>query len=187
MALPLVVSAGLSISPPFNAVWVVALGLFSVRSRRFGCFLALCAFAVCLLITSQQGKIYLQSVGSSAPIANVSEPGGIRRYLQFCLARWMSTVLFSAFVLRAVYRVLPFPRVGCYIRVAFLALLLYIIYTSRRRRDEHPELRLHRLGRTLLFAVLAIVGECPSCRSRFVCIATCNTIRKHWYEYKYCL
>ena len=127
MALPLVVSAGLSISPPFNAVWVVVLGLFSVRSRRFACFLALCAFAVCLLITSQQGKIYLQSVGGSAPIANVSEPGGIRRYLQFCLARWMSTVLFSAFVLKAVYRVLPFPRVGCYIRVAFLALLLYII------------------------------------------------------------
>ena len=131
MALPLVVPSwitppvGLSVSPPFNAVSVVALGLFSVRSRRFACFLACCTFAMCVLLTEGQASVYVETAWSSTLATDVPEPGGLRSYLIFGLARWIATALFSAYVARAVYRVLPFAELGYYAMICLLGLLLY--------------------------------------------------------------
>ena len=129
MVLPLVVpswvvySAGLSVSPPFYAVWVVTFGLFSVRSRKFACFLAFCAYAMCLVLKEQQGRVEVaKDVWNTANLTNAV---GVRRYLVFGLGSWMSTFLFSAYVAKALYRVLPNHVRSSYVRLACVGLLLY--------------------------------------------------------------
>ena len=94
------------VSIPFNLVILVTLGLISVHSRRLGCIISFIALGTYLYSTGEQNSVYSEAAWREKPCSEVTQLD-VTDFLILGLVRWISSLLFAAFVCKAVRRVLP--------------------------------------------------------------------------------
>lgn len=96
------------VSLPFNLVILVTLGLISVHSRRLGCLICFIAFGTYLYSTVKQNSVYNEATWREqlgVPCSAVTQLD-VSDFLVLGLVRWISSLLFAAFVCKAVCRLL---------------------------------------------------------------------------------
>lgn len=94
------------VSIPFNAVVFVTFGLISVHDRRFACLISIIAFLVCILVVSDQEKVYAEAAWKHKPAADVSQTE-VTEFLTLSLCRWIASFLYSVSVIKVLWRLLP--------------------------------------------------------------------------------
>ena len=99
----------LFVSVPFNAVVLVTWGLISVHSHRLSCLISILAVAVYLISTVQLQRVYAEATWKHLPASKVSE-ADVTEFLILGLVRWISSLLFSASVIKVVCRLIPFAE-----------------------------------------------------------------------------
>lgn len=103
------------VSVPFNLVVLITLGLISVHNRRLGRIISFIAVATYLCSTVQQISVYSGATWREKPCSEVTQLD-VTDFLILGLVRWISSLLFAAFVCKAVRRVLPASDVARIVR-----------------------------------------------------------------------
>ena len=121
------------VSPSFNLILLVLLGLVFAHSRQLACFYAVCAYLGLLLLTKQQESLKDDSDWNlRVPIVAFA---GLKdsEYLVLGLARYVASILWSALVSRAVYSLLPTIRPSL---AAIFAATFFLLFTTRALGPE---------------------------------------------------
>ena len=118
------------VSPSFNLILLVLLGLVFAHSRQLACFYAVCAYLGLLLLTKQQES--LKDENLRVPIVAFA---GLKdsEYLVLGLARYVASILWSALVSRAVYSLLPTIRPSL---AAIFAATFFLLFATRALGPE---------------------------------------------------
>lgn len=126
------------VSVPFNLVVLITLGLISVHSRRLGCIISCIAVATYFCSTVKQSSVYSDAAWrEKLPCSEVTQLD-VSDFLTLGLVRWISSLLFAAFVCKAVCRVLPVNDVARIIRSNWFIVLpicAAVVYRGKSELD----------------------------------------------------
>ena len=114
------------VSIPFNLVILVTLGLISVHSRRLGCAISVIALGTYLYGTAKQNSVYTEAAWRGKPCSEVTQLD-VSEFLILGLVRWISSLIFAAFVCKAVCRVLPLTDVAKILRSKWLITTIVVL------------------------------------------------------------
>ena len=112
------------VSLPFNAVLMVVMGLANARNQTLKRLVSYCSFVSYLFLTVQQENLHSDATGELHLPVTAYPDTDESEYLVLGLARWVASILCSAFVMKAIFQVLPTVKISAFSVAIFLAFFM---------------------------------------------------------------